>query len=157
SVLAWGHNRSGQLGNGSTVDSHAPVRVVGIGPVATLAAGDAFSVAVQTNGAVLSWGNNESGQLGNGDAPTDRQKPVLVGGVGPGSGVVAAAAGESLVLALQSDGTVLAWGNNQSGQLGNGDAPTDRQKPVQVAGLGPGSGVVKIAAGGSFSLALKSD
>ena len=154
SVLAWGHNRSGQLGNGSFVDSSSPVRVTGIGAVKTLSAGDAFSVAVQTDGAVLAWGNNNSGELGNGST-SKSSAPVPVNGLGPGSGVVAVAAGDSHALALKSDGTVLAWGNNQSGQLGDGTAPTDHHKPVQVAGLGPGSGVVKLAAGLTFALALK--
>ena len=154
SVLAWGHNRSGQLGNGSFVDSSSPVHVSGIGPVKTLSAGDVFSVAVQNDGAVFAWGNNNSGELGDGGT-TKSSTPVHVSGLGPGSGVVAVAAGEAHALALKSDGTVLAWGNNQSGQLGDGTAPTDHHKPVQVAGLGPGSGIVKLAAGLTFALALK--
>ena len=157
SVVAWGHNRSGQLGNGTVADSHSPVSVLGLGPVKTLAAGDAFSVAVQTDGAVLAWGNNNSGELGDGSAPTDHTTPVHVSGLGPGSGVIAVSAGESHTLALKSDGSVLAWGNNASGQLGDGSAPTDHHTPVPVSGLGPGSGIVRVAAGATFGLALKSD
>jgi len=57
------------------------------------------------------------------------------------------------VLALKSDGTVWAWGDNEYGQIGNG-ALTDQTTPVQVSGL---SGIVKIATGRFFSLAVKSD
>ncbi|WP_082408344.1 RCC1 domain-containing protein [Verrucomicrobium spinosum] len=56
-------------------------------------------------------------------------------------------------LAVKSDGTVWAWGQNSSGQLGNG-ATVDSNVPVQVSGL---TNVVSVAAGSSWSLALKSD
>jgi alpha-tubulin suppressor-like RCC1 family protein len=157
SVLSWGHNRSGQLGDGTTVDHATPAPVAGLSGVAEVAAGDAFSLATLTNGTVLAWGNNRSGELGDGSAPTDQHTPVQVAGLGAGSGVVAVAAGESHALALLADGTVLAWGHNASGELGDGSAPTDHHTPVPVAGLGAGSGVVAIAAGGTFSLALRAD
>jgi alpha-tubulin suppressor-like RCC1 family protein len=154
-VVAWAHNRSGELGNGTTTDSAIPVSVVGLSNVVGIAAGDANSVAVLGDGSVWTWGHNATGELGNGST-TDRSTPGPVTGLGSGAGVVRVAAGGSHVLALKSDGTVLAWGNNHSGELGNGTT-TDSPTPVTVSGLGPGSGVVAIAGGGSFSLALKSD
>jgi len=63
------------------------------------------------------------------------------------------AAGGYHSLALKSDGTVLAWGDNANGQFGDG-TNTSRNTPVQVSGL---TGVVNIAAGIIHSLALKSD
>jgi alpha-tubulin suppressor-like RCC1 family protein len=155
-VVAWGHNRSGQLGDGTTTDQHTPVPVAALGGVRAVAAGNAFSVALRSDGAVFAWGNNQSGEAGNGSAPTDQLIAVQVSGFGPGSGVVSIAAGGSHALALKTDGTVLAWGNNGSGELGDGTT-ADRSAPVPVTGLGPGSGVVDIAAGETFSLALKSD
>ena len=56
-------------------------------------------------------------------------------------------------LALKTDGGVWAWGNNYSGQLGDGST-IDRNTPVQVIGL---SGVVAVATSDWHSLALKSD
>ena len=67
------------------------------------------------------------------------------------TGVIALAAGSWHNLALKSDGTVWAWGDNGSGQLGDGST-TDRSTPVQVSGR-----VIAIAAGSYHSLALKSD
>ena len=156
-VSSWGHNRSGQLGDGGTTDRAAPGPVGGVSAVSRLAAGNAFSVALDSGGAMWAWGNNASGQLGDGSAPTDHASPVAVNGLGVGSGVVEIAAGASHALALKSNGAVFAWGNNASGQLGSGDAPTDHPTPVQVSGLGAGSGVVAVTAGDTFSLALKSD
>jgi len=65
-------------------------------------------------------------------------------------GVRAVAAGVLHSLALKADGTVWAWGENSSGQLGTGTT-TDSTAPVQVSGL---SGVQAIAAGDNHSLAL---
>jgi alpha-tubulin suppressor-like RCC1 family protein len=155
-VVAWGHNRSGELGDGSTADASTPVPVVGLASVRALAAGNAFSLAIRADGSVVAWGHNRSGELGDGTAPTDHHTAVGVQGLGAGSGVVALAAGDSHALALKADGTVLAWGNNRSGELGDGTA-ADHPTPVTVAGLGAGSGVIKIAAGGASSLALKAD
>jgi len=56
-------------------------------------------------------------------------------------------------LALNSDGTLWAWGNNPYGQLGDGTT-TDRLTPVPVPGL---TDVVSVVAGSTCSLALKSD
>src|SRR5207245_3269553 len=97
------------------------------------------------------------GELGDGSAPTDHSTPVDVSGLGPGSGVIAIAAGGAQSLARKSNGQVLAWGNNASGELGDGSAPNNQSQPVPVSGLGAGSGVVAIAAGGSFGLALRSN
>ncbi|WP_395836206.1 RCC1 domain-containing protein [Cystobacter fuscus] len=62
-------------------------------------------------------------------------------------------AGATHSLALRSDGTVWAWGNNDNGQLGDGTT-THRLSPVQVPGL---TGVVALAAGNSYSMAMLSD
>jgi len=58
-------------------------------------------------------------------------------------------------LALRSDGTVWAWGDNSEGQLGNNRSELQNSStPVQVSDL---TNVVAVAAGGAHSLALKSD
>ena len=157
SVWAWGNGTSGELGDGSMDKRSSPTQVQGLGPgsgVIQVAGGGSFSLALTSDGTVFAWGNNESGELGDGNAPTDSLVPVQVKGLGPDSGVVAIAAGGSFSLALMSDGSVLAWGHNETGELGNGNAPSDSSIPVQVKGLGRGSGVEAIAAGGSHCIAL---
>src|SRR4030095_12227950 len=72
------------------------------------------------------------------------------------SDIIMVSGGPAHGLALKSDGTVLAWGNNTEGQLGNGTNDSS-PIPVQVSGWGKGSGVIAIAAGFQFSMALKSD
>ena len=167
SVVAWGKNGVGELGNGGTTDSSTPVAVTGLGagsgvvalsgnapPLsATSLSGNGHSMALKSDGTVLGWGNNNSGQVGN-FSTVDQLTPVGVFGLGSGSGVIAISAGGSHSLALKSDGTVLAWGGNNSGQLGNGTL-TGSVVPVQI--LGAGSGVVAVSAGAAFSMALKSN
>ena len=113
-------------------------------------------------GGVLAWGRGDSGQLGSPVSTTYVADPTAASGLGPTSGVVAVAAGDAYSLALKADGTVLAWGNDDYGQLGDGSPTLPGVHrlvlaPVQVVGLGPGSGVIAIAAGGQHSLALKRD
>jgi len=165
-VLAWGNNGSGELGNGTTTDQHTPVQASGLGAgsgVNAIAAGGDFSLALKSDGTVLSWGHDASGQLGYTTTTTCgsitpspcKTTPTVIPGL---SGVKAIAAGAAFSLALKSDGSVLAWGHNASGQLGIGSADTNPHfTPTTVTGLGAGSGVVSLGAGGAHVLVLKSN
>jgi alpha-tubulin suppressor-like RCC1 family protein len=151
-VLAWGGNFSGQLGDGTTTDRHAPVRVkVPQGTrVIAVSAGGAHSLAVTAAGAVLAWGDNEYGQLGDGTTK-DRRLPVRVK-LPAGTRVVAVGASYNYSLALTAAGRVWAWGHNGSGQLGDGTR-TDSHVPIRVKLPGQAR-VTAIAAGGFDGLAL---
>lgn len=161
-VLAWGANGSGQLGDNSTISSDVPVAVsLPSGVTATqVAGGYGDSLALLSNGTVLDWGENTSGQLGNGSI-TNSHVPVAVCNVGATppcsagngnllTGVTAIAAGFDHSLALLKSGTVVAWGANFAGQLGDGTV-SGSDIPVAVTGL---SGVAAIAGGFDHSLAL---
>src|SRR5262249_43467079 len=158
-VLTWGLNTNGQLGDGSTSQKTIPVQVSSLGPgsgVISIAAGlGSHSLALKSDGTVLGWGLNSRSQLGDG-TNTQRLTPIQTSGLGPGSGVIAAIAGGTFSFALKMDGTVLAWGENTNGQLGDGTT-TLRSTPVQVSTFGAGSGVIGVAAGLTHTLAVKSD
>jgi alpha-tubulin suppressor-like RCC1 family protein len=152
SVVAWGFNGYGQLGNGTITNSLTPVAVSGLtSGVAAVTGGQRHSLAVKTNGSVVAWGDNAYGQLGNGLTGSYSATPLAVSGLS--SGVTAAAAGSGHSLALKTNGSVVAWGRNDSGQLGDGTT-TGSAIPVAVSGLS--SAVTAVAAGGAHSLALKS-
>ncbi len=152
SASSWGYNGSGQLGNNSTTLSRTPVAVQGLSEVVALAAGGEFSLALLSNGKMMSWGNNREGQLGNGST-ANSHVPVAITNLATLGGVSAIAAGSEFGLALLPNGTVLAWGANEEGQLGNGKT-TRVTAPAAVKGL---SGVTAIAAGAEFALARLSN
>jgi alpha-tubulin suppressor-like RCC1 family protein len=108
------------------------------------------ALAVDTNGKVWGTGANNSGQLGN-ETTIDHSGGGFVQASGIGN-VVEVAAGAHHSLALKSDGTVMAWGRNTEGQLGDGTT-TSRTTPVIVNGL---TRIVAIAAGNDSSFAIKS-
>ena len=162
-VWAWGQNYYGQLGDGSSTGSPVPVQVSGengngfLTDIVAITAGDYHTVAINDNGTVWSWGYNAYGQLGDGtDAHRYTPEQVVLGL----TDVIAIAAGRSHTVALKSDGTVWAWGNNAHGELGNGTA-TDNWTPVQVREPGGGAGylvdIIAISAGSTHTVALKSD
>lgn len=153
-MLAWGANRSGQLGDGTTTSRALPAPVPNLAGVTALAEGSGFSLALLSNGTVKAWGDNGNGQLGDG-TKTNRTAPVAIAGL---TGVVAVAAGGAHSLALLADGRLFAWGRNLHGQLGLGDSDSgnDRLTPVQVPN--PGLGRVRaLAAGDNFTLVLLAD
>ena len=147
-VMAWGLNDHGQLGDGSTVDHSIPAPVFGIGPdeVMTLAAGNGFSLALDSAGHLWAWGANDVGQLGLGTT-TDQTAPQRVPNL---PALKAISAGSGHVLALTREGTLFSWGANDCGQLGDGTA-IPRSTPLKVQGLPP---MEAMAAGFHHNLAL---
>ena len=164
-IFAWGDNTSGRLGNGTTTASNVPVEVDATGflagkSVIAIAAGSSHSLALTSEGRIASWGSNSSGVLGAGGTSGSSLKPIAVStsGVLAGKTVTAISAGQLHSVALVSDGTVVAWGSNSSGQLGTGNT-TQSSFPVAVLSDGAlaGQKVVAIAAGANHTLALTSD
>ena len=151
-VMAWGNNTFGQLGDGILESSNVPVEVTGLSNVIAIAAGGEFSLALLKNGTVKSWGHNNRGQLGDG-FEADSNVPVTVTNL---KNVVGIAAGLGHALAVLSSGAVEAWGWDSFGQLG---FPATEEcgftacskTPVVVSGV---SGVATVSAGGTTSTAL---
>lgn len=151
-VMAWGANGSGQLGNGTTNTSSTPVLVRRLTGATTAAAGaDGWSLALLADGTLRAWGKND-GLLGDGTTP-DRLVPVPVPGL---SRVTALAAGGAQSLALLADGTVMSWGDNTFGELGDGSDVGFRGTPGPVRELGA-IRATAVASGGDHSLALLAD
>ena len=163
-VAAWGSSANGQLGNGGTVSSAVPVAVTMSGvlngkKVIAVSAGWQHSLALCSDGTLAAWGDGSFGQLGN-NSTLDSVVPVLVStaGVLNGKRVIAISAGYTHSAALCSDGTVVTWGDNPAGELGNGNNVRSLVPvPVVTTGVLSGKTVKSIAAGYSHTLALLTD
>jgi alpha-tubulin suppressor-like RCC1 family protein len=150
-VWAWGGNGSGQLGDGTLSNHLTPEQVTGIeAPSVTgISVGEEFAVALGSDGSVWAWGADDAGQLGNAPSASPVARPVETTGMD--SGITQVSAGANHVLALESNGTVLAWGDNSEGELGTGSTASVTGA-VQVAGL---TSVTQVSAGAGYSLAIR--
>jgi Regulator of chromosome condensation (RCC1) repeat len=134
SVWCWGSNHYGELGTGGTSDTYSPVpvRVDGIPDrVRQIEADETSTCALTEVGGVWCWGENTNGEVGDGTTE-NRSVPTPVTGLG--SGVAALAEGEftNYRCAVLDDGSAACWGENYTGQLGDGT--TDKRlRPVRVS------------------------
>lgn len=153
-VWTWGRGQQGELGNGATKTRRRPVKVklpVGV-RVRSVRAGFEFALAVTTTGRVLAWGDGIGGELGDGRGKSS-DVPVWVD-LPTGVKVTAVSAGGDSAVALTSTGQVLAWGDNLSGQLGDG-SKANSARPVWVK-LPKGVKVTAIGSGVDHTLAVTS-
>jgi alpha-tubulin suppressor-like RCC1 family protein len=157
-VWAWGDGSGGALGDGQTNVARVPVHVLmpGGAKIASISTGCVHSLALTTGGEVLAWGSNKLGMLGDGDT-ADSDVPVRVD-LPRNFKAVAVSAGCFYSLALGADGEIFAWGNNQWGQLGDGQTNQVNVLPIPVFNQVPGAigKVVQIYGGCTHTLALTS-
>ena len=156
-TYAWGANAQGQLGTGDTTAQDSPVPVSGF-PTGTrivaVTAGQFHSVALAEDGTVYAWGYNSQGQLGDGTT-TQRLTPVEVTGFPAGTVVTAISSHNVHNIAVTSTGDVYTWGDNSSGQIGNGTT-TIQTSAVQIP-LPNGGIAVNATAGALHTVAVTDD
>ncbi|MCP4701959.1 MAG: hypothetical protein GY862_34635, partial [Gammaproteobacteria bacterium] len=175
-MLAWGNNLDGQLGDGTDIDRLYAVAVRDkngkfIRDIKAIDVGTNLSIALKEDGTVLAWGDKKG--LGRGDiggfpgvemVVTDGENYyanlpdyVIDDNGDPIENIVDVTASGygSSVLALKADGTLLGWGNNEFGQLGDGTTEK-RYHPVAVT-YDTGdivTGVTQIDYSGNHNIAL---
>ncbi len=155
SLWAWGLNHSGQLGDKTYLPRSSPVPVTSAKDWLDVVAGDTHSVALKTSRSLWTWGSNASGQLGLSDT-TVRNEPTQV--KTPASAVwsqVTAAADHTL--ALQTNGSLWAWGRNDSSQLGSSDAESQVLAPKRIDLDGEPIAWIAVSTGPEHTLAVRSD
>jgi alpha-tubulin suppressor-like RCC1 family protein len=140
-VVCWGRNDHGQLGNGTTASSSIPVPVTGLSGAVGLAVGRSHSCAVLADGEVRCWGGNGLGQLGDGSM-TDSTTPVEV--VGFPITMTAVTSSADSTCAITERGRVRCWGDNSDGQLATG---TTSSSLVAVPATGLDARVTRVAMG----------
>jgi alpha-tubulin suppressor-like RCC1 family protein len=152
SVLCWGDNRNGQIGDGTISDIRANATVVmGLTDAVAISAGDIHTCAIKANTSVVCWGDNSySGQLGDGTTAT-RVITTAVTGL---TDAVAIGAGDAHTCVLKASGAVVCWGNNNRGQIGDGTKGNIRTATVAITGL---TDVVALSGGDVHTCALKAN
>ena len=132
-IRCWGINDRGQIGDGTTLNKSIPVNVSGLDSgMVGIAAGWAYVCGLTSAGSIKCWGSNSDGQLGDGTT-SDKSIPVNVSA--QGLNFIAIAAGMNHTCAVTSVGGAKCWGNNHSGELGDGSSW--EENPIDVLGFGP--------------------
>jgi len=159
-AYCWGYGGDGALGQGSTSNSLVPVAVSTSGvlsgkTIKQIDLGGIFTCAVASDNLAYCWGAGGSGQLGNGGTSSNVPVAVTASGVLSGKTITKINSGSGGACVLSSDGLTYCWGNNFTGQLGDG---TNNNSTVPVAvitsGALSGKTVQDIAIGGhSLSIA----
>jgi len=130
-VVCFGRNDNGQLGDGSTISRHSPEPLAELNdPIVQVTGGcHSHACAVTEPGDVWCWGQNQYGQLGRGTISAYEALPARATGI---SGAVQVGVGAFHACALTRGGEVWCWGINGVGELGDGtlDSPQPIPKPV---------------------------
>jgi alpha-tubulin suppressor-like RCC1 family protein len=177
SVDCWGSDELGQLGDGTTEDSETPVAVHGINDAIAITSGVDQACTLLSGGSIDCWGGNGSGDLGdgtstgpetcdeNGIALFCSRTPVSVSGI---TDATAITSNGIQTCALLAGGQVDCWGNNESGELGDGTSAGPEEcgddheygrdfcssTPVAVAGI---NNAIAIAGGEEHVCAVLTD
>ena len=135
-VFSWGAGGWGRLGLGDTDNRLSPTEVTGLGTDnAYIAAQGSGGMALKSDGRLFNWGSNSANALGDGTT-TDRLSPVELAAVGSGNAHVVGGNGHALL--LKADGSVVSWGANAYGQIGNGECSPQTRSDSQIALSLPG-------------------
>jgi alpha-tubulin suppressor-like RCC1 family protein len=156
-IRCWGRNSAGQLGNNTTgsfssepVDAQVPE---GVG-FTSVSAGQSHTCAratIDSSSRFMCWGQNTDGRLGDGTTVSKSVPTLVSGSVGVALSI---AAGREHTCAIYVGGTVRCWGDNTSGEVGNGTASSNALTPTLNSSISSAS---SISAGFGFSCARLAD
>jgi alpha-tubulin suppressor-like RCC1 family protein/regulation of enolase protein 1 (concanavalin A-like superfamily) len=124
--------------------------------ITKIAAGNSFAMALDSDGHIWAWGLNSSGELGDQSTTSTATAVEVMSNGTPLAGVTDIQCGSGFSMALMSDGSIMEWGQNVLGGLGDG-VTTSSNQPIAVSGFGPGNPAVAIHAAWDYSMAISAD
>ena len=134
-LWGWGNNNSGQLGaNISGGTQSSPIQIPGTNWRQIGDTSQDCTIAIKTDGTLWGWGRNEAGSLGLNQAhDTKMSSPTQIGSGTDWLNV--SNVGANSFIAVKTNGTLWAWGENTDGRLGlNGPSNSHKSSPVQIPG-----------------------
>ena len=158
SLWIWGDNFVGELGDGTMQSPLAPERLGSDTDWAHVATGTHYTLAIKTDGTLWGWGVAQGGELGDGAGTQVVTAPEQIGAATNWRSIVAtdgsaSVSGDQSSFATKTDGTLWAWGQNESGQLGDGTT-----KPAVVPEqVGTAKDWVGVAGGSFHTVGIKTD
>ncbi|CAN5831850.1 hypothetical protein BH11MYX4_BH11MYX4_67700 [soil metagenome] len=130
-VQCWGDNTLGELGNDSVSPvSNGAIAPTGLGSGVTSICAGTYHTCVIQSGVVKCFGDNSQGQ--SGIAPAAARVPSAVQGLTAGFAPKELACGQFHTCALSDAGAIKCWGQNGSGQLGDGSSDMKSSTPRDV-------------------------
>ncbi|MCL2680110.1 MAG: hypothetical protein FWF11_01335 [Coriobacteriia bacterium] len=151
-LWAWGTNLDGRTGLGTTTGNQlTPAQVGTATNWASVSAGNTHSLAIASDGTLWAWGSNSLGRTGLGTLAGTQNTPLQVGSATDWMQVSAAT---DHSLAIRSDGTLWAWGDNWLGRTGLGTFSGTQNTPLQV---GSATNWTQVSVGDAHSLAVRAD
>ena len=159
SVMCWGYNGDGNLGDGTTTTRYSPAYTDSLGAgryAVDIAAGDSHTCVILDDGSVKCWGGGGGGRLGDG-SQSRRTSPVQTNSLGVGRTAVAISLGAGHSCALLDDGSIKCWGLNDYGQIGLSQSQTAYVNPTSITAFTGGRTAVGISAGWKFTCAVLND
>ena len=128
-IMCWGDNRFGEIGDNTTTIRPSPVPVYGGYNFTQIFSGAGHTCGLLTNGTAMCWGFNNHGQIGD-NSTTNRLVPVPVYG---GYNFSSISTGQFYSCGVLTNGSAMCWGYNAYGALGNGTTDGQSTIPVQVS------------------------
>ena len=171
-VFTWGDNNMRQLGDGTYIDSSTPVEITSQfslnieETIKSVSLGRYHSSSITSEGRIFTWGFNMKGQLGDGTTENS-STPIDITSqfdLGVGETIISINLGEMHSSVITSEGRIFTWGQNDSGQLGNGTYSSgvydSNSSPIEITTqfyLYAGERIVSVSLGRSHSSALTSE
>ena len=159
SMVCWGDNEYGQLGDGTTDGSAVPiyVNVAANETPVEVTVGQVTACALMESGNIYCWGSGYYGKMGNGEPWSDdyvntEMRQVLLP-EGQGGQTVSISGGH--ICTILDNGDVYCWGRGNQGQLGYGGT-SNRNIPAKVNLPGQRSAIA-ISTGTYMTCAITTD
>jgi len=133
SLYCWGANGDRQLGDGTATPRYWAKRVGAAGVWTKVSAGESHTCGITEAKNLYCWGNNTNGQIGDGTSGADKTALTKIGG----SGVWAAiSAGAEHTCGITMAKNLYCWGDNKTGQIGDGTIDNDKLALTRIGGSG---------------------